>query len=213
MGPLGLALAPVGAGCLNGARVVVDFSLPAGTASLVPHLEGAALVTGTTGGDQALSQALDAAAARSAVLRADNFSAGVTLLADLVERAAAALPDADIEIVESHHRHKRDAPSGTALALGRAAARGRGVDLDAVATHGNVGRQSHRPGDRITFHALRMGDVVGEHTVWLAHEGERVQLGHVATSRDTFALGALRAARWIADRPAGRYGLRDVLGL
>jgi len=139
----------------------------------------------------------------------------VHVLADLVAVAAQALPDADIEVVELHHRRKVDAPSGTAKLLGEAAARARGRRLDEVARHGREGRTGVRaaPDAEIGVHALRLGDVVGEHEVWLAGEGERLRLGHIATSREAFARGALRAARWVAGRPPGRYTMRDVLGL
>ncbi len=135
------------------------------------------------------------------------------VLADLVRRAVRALPDYDIEIVEAHHRRKVDAPSGTAWLLGRAAAEGRGLDLASVARHGREGITGVRTVDEIGFHAIRGGDVVGDHTVWIAGEGERLQLGHVATSRDTFARGALRAAAWIAGQAPGRYSMNDVLDL
>lgn len=185
----------IGAGCFADAEVVVDFSLPAGLAAALPHLGDAALVTGTTGLDEETLARLADRSARAPVLTTANFSTGVTLLLDLVERAARVLPEYDVEVIETHHRAKVDAPSGTALALARAAAGGRGTDLG------------------IGIHAVRMGDVVGEHQVWLAGAGERVLLGHVATSRDTFAAGALRAARWIRGRPPGRYAMRDALGM
>jgi 4-hydroxy-tetrahydrodipicolinate reductase len=199
-------------GCFGRAAVVIDFSSPEALVAALPLLGPAALVTGTTGLSPEALDALAARADRGAVVAAPNFATGVALLADLVERAARALPDYDVEIVEAHHRGKADAPSGTALALARAAARGHGTDLDGVATYGRHGR-GLRPAGEIAIHALRLGDVVGDHTVWLGGPGERVQLGHVATSRDTFAAGALRAAAWVHDKPAGRYSLRDVLGL
>jgi 4-hydroxy-tetrahydrodipicolinate reductase len=198
---------------LDRCRVVIDFSLPEGTAELVERAGDQALVVGTTGLSPATESALRAHAARAPTLVASNFSTGVNVLMALVGQAAAALPDYDIEIVEMHHRHKRDAPSGTALALGRAAAAARGVDLDAVAAHGRSGETGERPVGQIAFHALRGGGVIGDHSVYLAGPAERVLLGHAATTRAAFALGALRAARWIADQPPGWYTMRDVLGI
>lgn len=203
----------LGEGCFADAAVVIDFSTPDALVAALPHLGGAALVTGTTGlGPEAVDR-LAAQSERAPVLAAPNFATGVALLADLVERATRALPEYDVEVVEAHHRNKADAPSGTALALARAAARGQGSDLERSAVYGRHGRTGVRPTGEIGLHALRLGDVVGDHQVWLGGPGERVLLGHVATSRDTFAAGALRAAAWVHDRAPGRYSLRDVLGL
>ncbi len=207
--------APVGAvttslAALAGCDVVIDFSLPEALAEALPHLGAAALVTGTTGGDAVLQALVDAHAVVAPVVQAANFSLGVTVLADLVRRAAAALPDADVEVVETHHRAKRDAPSGTALALGAAVEAGRGP-LRRVS--GREGLTGPRAADEIGFHALRGGDVVGEHTVWFLADGERVSLSHGASSRRTFALGAVRAARWIRGRAPGRYSMGEVAGL
>lgn len=204
------ALAP---GAFAGAQVLIDFSAPTALLDALPYLGDTALVTGTTGLQPAQQDALAAACDQRAWLQAANFSVGVNVLLDLVERAAARLTDYDLEIVEAHHRHKVDAPSGTALALGRAAATGRGIALEAVATHGREGRPGARPDGEIGFHALRGGDVAGDHTVWIAGAGERLELRHVATSRDTFATGSVRAAKWIAERPAGQYTMADFLGL
>jgi len=209
----GVIVSPVAAGCFADAEVVVDFSTPEGLGGALPHLGDVALVTGTTGLGTEETARLAAHAAVAPVLSAPNFSTGVNLLLDLVRRAAKALPDYDIEVVEAHHRHKVDAPSGTALALARAAAHARGTDLEGRAVFGRSGRTGPRETGAIGVHALRMGDVVGEHQVWLAGRGDRVLLGHVATSRTTFTEGALRAARWIRGRPPGRYDMRDVLGL
>jgi 4-hydroxy-tetrahydrodipicolinate reductase len=200
-------------GCFADADVVIDFSTPEALVAALPHLGAAALITGTTGVSAADLDRLSIRAEQAPVLAAPNFATGVALLADLVEKAARVVPDYDVEVVESHHRNKADAPSGTALALARAAAHGHGVDLDSVGIYGRKGRTGTRPSGEIGIHALRLGDVVGEHTVWLAGPGERVMLGHVATSRDTFAAGALRAAAWVHGKPPGRYTLRDVLGL
>ncbi|MCB9681260.1 MAG: 4-hydroxy-tetrahydrodipicolinate reductase [Alphaproteobacteria bacterium] len=210
-GPLGVAVAALGPGCLADAEVVVDVSLPEALPAVVPELKGRALVCGVTGGGAPHAALLDTAARTSPVLEVANFAMGVHVLADLVARAAAALPDYDVEIVEAHHRHKVDAPSGTARLLGQAVASARGQVLDDVVVHGRHGTTDAR-GPGIGMHALRLGDVVGEHTVWLAGTGERLLLGHVATSRDTFAAGALRCARWLCGRTPGRHDVRDVLG-
>ena len=209
----GVPIAAVGPGCFGTADVIVDFSLPEGLAEALPHVGERALVSGTTGLDAALVDRVREQAGRGPVLLAANFSTGVNVLQHLVAEAAAALPDYDVEIVEIHHRLKQDAPSGTALALGRAAAEARGVALDEVERHGREGRTGVRPAGEIGFHPVRGGDVVGEHTVWHAGAGERVLLGHVASSRLTFATGALRAARWLHGRPPGSYGMAHVLGL
>lgn len=201
-------------GCVADCDVVIDFSTPAGLDALLDQLpEGCALVSGTTGLDAALVDRLAERAQAAPVLVAANFSTGVAVLRDLVARASAALPDYDIEIVEAHHRFKRDAPSGTALALGRDAAAARGWTLDVVARHGREGETGVREPESIGFHAIRGGGVVGEHQVWLVGGGERLELTHAAMDRATFAQGAVRAARWIEGRPPGRYGLPDVLGL
>jgi 4-hydroxy-tetrahydrodipicolinate reductase len=203
---------------LREADVVVDFSSPELLRRLVrmhgDALAGRALVVGTTGLAEEDTDLLAAQAERSAVLVAANFSAGVNLLLALAERAAAALgDDYDVEVVEAHHRRKVDAPSGTALALGEAVARGRGVRLADVRVDGRSGDTGERPRGQVAFHSLRGGDVVGEHEVLLIGERERVTLGHAAQDRALFAEGALRAARWIAGKAPGEYTMRDVLGL
>ena len=213
LAPAGILCAGLAPGVFEDADVVVDFSLPEALDAALPFLGGSALVTGTTGLPERVIAALEACASRTPILEAANFSTGVTLLAHLVTQAAAALPDYDVEIVEIHHRLKQDAPSGTALALGEAAAAGRGVALADLARHGRAGRTGVRPSGEIGFHAVRGGDVVGEHTVWLAGPGERVMLGHIASSRATFAQGALRAAKWLAGRSPGRYTMKSVLGI
>jgi 4-hydroxy-tetrahydrodipicolinate reductase len=148
------------------------------------------------------------------VVRASNFSVGVTLLMALAEQVASILgpDDYDIEILEMHHRHKVDAPSGTAISLGEAAARGRGVDLAAVRQAVRDGHTGPRPAGQIGFATLRGGDVAGDHTVIFAADGERVELGHKASSRQVFAAGAVRAALWARGKPSGLYNMRDVLG-
>ncbi len=199
------------------ADVVLDFSAPEQLRSLLDRcsedLAGRALVVGTTGLDETIERQLQDLSGKSPVLVAANFSVGVNLLLDLVEQAARALPDEryDIEIVESHHRRKEDAPSGTALALGEAAARGRDASLASVRRDGRSGRAGVRPVGEIGFHALRGGGVVGEHTVHLLGGRERISLGHSAMSRDLFAEGALLAVRWVAGREPGRYDMKDVL--
>ncbi len=198
------------------ADAVIDFAAPGGTAGLaILAAQGkTGYVVGTTGLDAAAEEALAKAARHAPIVRAPNMSLGVNLLLALVERAARALGEGfDIEIVEMHHRHKVDAPSGTALALGRAAAAGRDVALDERAVRSRDGLTGpRRPGD-IGFATLRGGDVVGEHTVIFAGPSERLELSHRAASRDIFAAGALRAALWTHGKPPGLYGMADVLGL
>jgi len=171
-------------------------------------------VIGTTGLDPDQEAALAAAAQSTAIVWAPNMSLGVNLLMGLVERVAAALDDDfDIEIFEIHHRHKLDAPSGTALGLGTAAARGRGVDLDDVAIRGRDGVTGARRRGAIGFASLRAGDVVGDHSVTFAADGERIELAHRATDRRIYARGALRAALWAKHKGPGLYSMADVLGL
>ena len=171
-------------------------------------------VIGTTGLDADQEAALAGAAARTAIVWAPNMSPGVNLLMGLVERVAAALDDDyDIEIFEIHHRHKVDAPSGTALGLGRAAAKGRGVELDHVAARGRDGMTGARTRGAIGFASLRAGDVVGDHSVTFAADGERIELSHRASDRRIYARGALRAAFWARGKAPGLYSMADVLGL
>lgn len=196
--------------------VLIDFSSPS---ALEAHLAAAVaagrpIVVGTTGLEPAHHAAINKASHNVAVLQTGNTSLGVNLLAALVRDAAARLgPDWDIEIVEMHHRHKVDAPSGTSLLLGQAAAAGRNVKLDEVADRGRDGITGPRADGAIGFAALRGGSVAGDHMVILAGEGERIELGHRAESRAIFAKGAVKAALWLAGRPAGRYSMADVLGL
>lgn len=194
----------------------IEFSTPEATAAhaALAAAAGTAHVIGSTGLDAAQAAAVRAAAARAPVVWAPNMSVGVNLLFALVERAAAVLGDEyDVEIVEMHHRHKVDAPSGTALGLGRAAAAGRGVDHDKAAARGRDGHTGPRRRGDIGYAVLRGGAVPGDHTVVFAADGERVELGHRAASRDVFADGAVRAALWTRGRPPGLYDMRDVLGL
>jgi 4-hydroxy-tetrahydrodipicolinate reductase len=175
---------------------------------------GKALVIGTTGLAPAETAAIEGFARQTPIVWAPNMSLGVNLLLGLVEQVAASLgPDWDIEIVEMHHRNKVDAPSGTALGLGRAAAKGRGVVLDEVAVRSRDGLTGAREAGTIGFATLRGGDVIGDHTVVFAGNSERVELTHKATDRRVFAKGAVRAALWLRGKPAGLYGMKDVLGL
>jgi len=193
------------------ADVLIDFSAPAVTTALAPiaAVAGIAIVSGTTGLSDAGRLALDHAATRVPVLWEPNMSVGIFVLSTLVAQAVAALPEWDIEIVEVHHGAKVDAPSGTALRLAEVAQRARaGTRL----VHGRQGTPGARRSEEIGMHALRGGDVLGDHTIHLLGGGERIELTHRATSRDVFAHGALRAARWIQGKPAGRYGLADMLG-
>lgn len=211
--------APAGLRCARDWRdapavdVVVDFSTPVGLGTALDHClaAGTALLTGTTGCDAAMDARLLAASARIAVLRAANFSLGVAVLTRLLREAAAALPSWDVEIVEAHHRAKRDAPSGTALALGAAAAQGRRVVGDASFVTSRAGLTDERKPGSIGFAAVRGGDIVGEHTAMLIGQGERLELVHRATDRAIFARGALHAAHWLAQRPPGSWTLDDVL--
>ena len=199
------------------ADVVLDFSAPEGLVHLLdehaPTLAGKALVVGTTGLGEVELARLVAAEMDMAVLTAANFSIGINLLLQLVEEAARTLPADryDAEIVEAHHRRKTDAPSGTALALGRALAAGRGVSLDEHRLDGRSGQTGERPDAQIGFHAIRGGDVVGEHRVLFLGGRERIELAHSASDRKLFAEGALQAAAWIAGKAPGRYTMAQVL--
>lgn len=193
--------------------VVIDFSGPAGLATVLEHCQddGVALVTGTTGLDRELQDRLDAAVSRIALLRAANFSLGVALLKRLLRDAAAALPNWDLDIIEAHHNRKEDAPSGTALALGEAAASARGTSLSASGVYAREGRTGPRELGTIGFAVVRGGDIVGEHEAWLIGQGERIELNHRATDRSIFARGAIEAAHWLATKPPGAYGLDAML--
>ncbi|AKU96022.1 4-hydroxy-tetrahydrodipicolinate reductase [Labilithrix luteola] len=194
----------------SGADVVVDFSTPAALAeaSVVCAKSKIALVSGTTGLNENALAALADAHNLCAVLWEPNMSVGVHVLSMLVKRAVSALgPSFDIELVETHHRAKVDAPSGTAIRLAEVAREARGGEF----VYGREGRPGPRRSEEIGVHAVRGGDVIGDHTVFLFGEGERIELTHRASSRDLFAHGALRAARWLAGRPAGRYTLAEVI--
>ena len=200
------------------ADVLIDFSVAQAAPALAAYVtaQGLGWVLGTTGLSPEALDAVQQAAGKVPVVMAPNMSLGVNLLLKLVEDAARALKDRgyDVEIVERHHRRKKDAPSGTALGLGEAVARGLDCDLAQVARHGRQGLATgDRPAQEIGFHAVRAGDFVGDHTVLFATDGESVELSHRATSRDTFAIGALRAAAWLEGRAPGLYRMRDVLGV
>lgn len=199
------------------ADVLIDFSTPA---ALPAHLDaavaaGTPIVVGTTGLSPEDHALIDAAAAKVAVLQSANTSLGVNLLRGLVEQATARLgADWDIEILEMHHRHKVDAPSGTALLLGASAAKGRGRTLQELSRFDRISEHPHaREEGTIGYASLRGGSVAGDHMVVLATEGERIELGHRAESRAIFARGAVKAANWLTGKPAGRYTMNDVLGL
>jgi 4-hydroxy-tetrahydrodipicolinate reductase len=212
---LRLAVGDKAEAVFEAADVVLDFTAPAASVAHagIAAATGRGLVIGTTGLEAAQDRAIEKAAAKAPIFRAANMSVGVNLLLHLVEQVAARLdPDFDIEIVEMHHRHKVDAPSGTALALGRAAARGRGVEHDAVALRGRDGITGARPRGGIGYAVLRGGNVVGDHAVVFAADNERIELGHRAADRAIFARGAVRAAQWLAGKPAGLYGMSDMLG-
>ncbi|PZR74851.1 MAG: 4-hydroxy-tetrahydrodipicolinate reductase [Chthoniobacterales bacterium] len=196
--------------------VVVDFS----HASATPQICGACfdagkpLVTGTTGHSPEQRAEMAKAAKSIAIVLAPNFSVGVNALFWLTRKAAELLgPDFDPEIVEIHHRLKKDAPSGTAKRLAEILCEARNLDAGKNLTHGREGMIGERPAGEIGVHSIRGGDVVGDHTVIFAGEGERLELMHKASSRETFAAGALRAARWVVDQPPGLYSMEDVLGL
>lgn len=195
---------------------VIDFTAPAATlahADLAAKF-GTALIVGTTGLPASAKIKLKTSAKKTVIVQAPNMSTGVNVLLALTEKLAGVLADDyDIEIVEMHHRHKVDAPSGTALGLGEAAAKGRGVALEKVARKSRDGQVGARPKGEIGFATLRGGDVVGDHTVIFAADGERIEITHKASSREVFARGAVRAAMWAKKKKAGLYSMRDVLGL
>ncbi|MCZ8324635.1 MAG: 4-hydroxy-tetrahydrodipicolinate reductase [Sphingomonadaceae bacterium] len=204
------------AGLAAASDVLVDFSAPAALEGNldVAMAAGVPIVVGTTGLEERHHWLCDSAAERIAVLQTGNTSLGVTLLAHLVREAASRLgEDWDIEIAETHHRMKVDAPSGTALLLGAAAAAGRGIDLGSHAERGRDGITGARGPGAIGFASLRGGSVAGDHTVHFLGADERLALTHLAENRSIFAKGAVRAAQWLVGRPAGRYGMGEVLGL
>jgi 4-hydroxy-tetrahydrodipicolinate reductase len=200
----------------SSSSVVIDFTIIEAT---LDHLQwcvtqGVPCVIGTTGFSDAQEMMIAEAGATIPVVYAPNFSVGVNVVFDLLDRASRVFRDSvDIEIIEAHHRHKVDAPSGTALAMGRVVANALDRDLNQVAVYGREGQTGARPREQIGFATVRAGDVVGDHTVLFAAEGERVEITHKASSRRTFANGAVRAAIWASTQQPGLYSMRDVLGL
>lgn len=216
VGNLGVAISHSLTKVVDAFDVLIDFTGPAGT---MVHLDvcrqhGKAMVIGTTGLSEEQKAEIRAAAEDIPIVFAPNMSVGVNLCFRLLELAAQVMGDeADIEIIEAHHRHKVDAPSGTALRMGEVVAGALGRDLSDVAVYGREGHTGPRDARTIGFETIRAGDVVGEHTVWFATEGERVEITHKASSRMTFAKGAVRAAAWLGDQGPGLFDMQDVLAL
>jgi 4-hydroxy-tetrahydrodipicolinate reductase len=197
---------------VEGVDVVIDFTRPEGTLAHLAHAR--AMVIGTTGFSASQKISIAEKAKRIPIVMAANFSVAVNAAYELAESAARILGEGyDVEIIEAHHRHKVDAPSGTALRLGEVVAQALKRNLAEVARHGRVGDTGERPRTQIGFHAIRGGDIVGEHTVIFAGQGERVEITVRSQSRMTYGLGALRAAKWLKDRGPGLYDMSHVLGL
>ena len=197
-------------------EAVIDFTFHAAVPENITKAaeDGVVYILGTTGLTAEEQAAVDAAAKKIPVVQSGNFSLGINLLLGLVRKASEILGvEYDCEVVEMHHRHKKDAPSGTALMLAKAAADGRGQDFDDVSVFGREGIVGERPQGEIAVHALRGGSVIGDHTVMFAGDVERVELVHKAQTREAFAAGALRAALWAADKAPGLYNMRDVLDI
>ncbi|MDG2242490.1 MAG: 4-hydroxy-tetrahydrodipicolinate reductase [Rhodospirillaceae bacterium] len=222
LGPL-IGVEPIGATIgddpvelFSSSDAVIDFTVPAATRIHATAAEetGTAFVVGTTGLSAEDQAAIESAARKAPIVQAPNFSIGTNLLFALTKQVAAKLdPDYDIEVLEMHHRHKVDAPSGTALGIGQAAAAGRAVRLDDVARYAREGQTGPRATGEIGFATLRGGGVIGDHTVMFSNEDERLELTHKANSRGIFAGGAVRAALWLQGKKPGLYGMADVLGL
>lgn len=201
---------------IGGIDVLIDFTVPVATIANVTVCadNGVAIVIGTTGFTAEQQAVIDAAAGKTAVCKATNFSTGVNVCFKLLDMAARVLgDDVDIEVYEAHHRHKIDAPSGTALSMGQVVADALGRDLDKVAVYGREGQTGARDRETIGFATVRAGDIVGDHTVTFAADGERVEITHKASSRMSFARGAVRAAGWLKHQQVGLYDMQDVLGL
>ncbi len=214
--PTGVRLTDDVKTALGNAAVVVDFSAPEATADVLraAAATNTACVVGTTGLTTEAKLALDEAVKIVPVVAAPNMSAGVQVLGYLLREAIRLLgPGFDVEIIEAHHSQKVDAPSGTAMRFAEIAAQSLGVALDEAVRHGRQGAPGARASSEIGLHAVRGGDIVGDHTILLAGQGERIELVHRASSRMVFASGALRAARWVVGKPPGRYSMADVLGL
>lgn len=216
LGKIGVAIVDDLAQVIEQADVFIDFTLPEGTEANL-HLcreYEKPLVIGTTGLSDEQKDVLNKTAEVVATCFAANYSVGVNLTLNLLAQAARVLGDeVDIEIIEAHHRHKIDAPSGTALVMGEVIAQELGRDLKECAVYGREGRTGERDRNTIGFETIRAGDIVGEHTVMFAGEGERIEITHRASSRMNFARGAIRAAAWLAKQQPGLYDMRDVLGL
>ena len=216
VGAKGVKIVADASSAITGCDVVIDFTVPAAT---VAHAQiaadkGVAMVIGTTGLNPEQTAIVHEAAKKAPIMWAANMALGVNILLALVEKTAAMLdPSYDIEVLEMHHRHKIDAPSGTALALGRAAAAGRQIRLEDAWRKSRDGHTGARPAGEIGFATLRGGEEVGVHTVMFAAAGERLELSHRAFSRETYAAGAVRAAQWLMGKKPGLYGMKDVLGL
>ncbi len=196
--------------------VLIDFTHPTVTSDNIDFCvkHGKKIVIGTTGCDEALEYKMQQAGESIAIMYAHNMSIGINLCLKLLQTAATALGDSvDIEIIEAHHRHKVDAPSGTAIKMGRVIADALGRDLNECAVYGREGQTGARDRQTIGFETVRAGDIVGEHTVLFAAEGERIEISHKASSRMTFAHGAIRASIWIDQKESGYYGMSDVLAL
>jgi 4-hydroxy-tetrahydrodipicolinate reductase len=216
VGKLGVDISHDVAAATKIADIIIDFTLPEVTLSLLPYCaqNQCRPIIGTTGFDAAQKQTIDATAGKIATILAPNMSVGVNLSLKLLDLAARVLGDSvDIEIIEAHHRHKVDAPSGTALRMGEVVADALGRDLKDCAIYGREGRTGERDRNTIGFATVRAGDVVGDHTVLFAAEGERLEITHKASSRMTFAYGAMRAASWLAERQTGLFDMQDVLDL
>lgn len=216
VGKLGVTIAGSLDDVVEDIDVLIDFTIPAATVANVQvcAASNTAIVIGTTGFDDAQQAVIDEAAKKIPLCKATNFSTGVNLCFKLLEVAAQVLgDDVDIEIVEAHHRHKIDAPSGTALSMGEVVADTLGRDLKKVAVYGREGQTGARERDTIGFATVRGGDVVGDHTVSFMADGERVEITHKASSRMSFGRGAVRAAGWLNGKAPGFYDMRDVLGL
>jgi 4-hydroxy-tetrahydrodipicolinate reductase len=211
---LGVAITDDVAAALAGAEAIIDFTAPANSVALAREAakRGLIHVIGTTGCSEADDAAIRDAASTARIVKAGNFSLGVNLLLGLVKQAAAALPGFDVEILEMHHNKKVDAPSGTALMLGEAAARGRNLDLKTHSVRVRDGHTGPREEGSIGFATLRGGNVIGEHRVILAGPSERIELNHIADNRALFADGAVRAALWARGQRPGFYNMADVLG-
>ena len=210
----GVAITSDVAHFLNSCDAVIDFSSPAFSLEMAKNCAAASkvLVCGTTGFSEAEKQQFASHAAKAVIIWSSNMSLGVNLLMNLVEKVSGILhDDFDVEIVEMHHKNKVDAPSGTALSLGAAVAKGRNVDLQVVGKTTRSGKEAKREKGEIGFASLRGGDVIGDHTVIFAGDGERVELTHKASNRDIFAKGAIRAAIWGSAKQPGFYSMRDVL--